>query len=73
VLSDSVFKTKCIVEYLKKTVKEIKKPDFLSEKCVVIRSRTNDQIYDLVESKKNMPMSKITIEGDKASIEDFNG
>ena len=73
VLSYSEFKTKCIVEYLKKAVKEVSVEKGPIETFKVIRNVTEGQVYQLVKTMENKDLSKITIESDTTSIEEFTG
>ena len=67
-LSYSEFKTKCIVEYLKKTVKEINVEGYQVEKFEIIRNVTNGATYDLVKGFDHQPLSQIQVEDDTTSI-----
>ena len=73
VLSYSEFKTKCIVEYLKKAMKEIHSEGYQMEKFEIIRNVTEGTTYDLVKGYDNVPLSQIKVEDDTTSIENFTG
>lgn len=69
IFNHSVFKTKAVIEYLKKQLRREDRGEQLTIRRQVIDSR----IQNLIQESKDKKMCKIVMAGDNQSIEDYYG
>lgn len=73
ILSHSIFKTKCIVEYFKRQCKSFNDPDFKERTFTIIRNVDKRELKEIIKENEGKQLGKIKIVDDKASIEAYVG